>query len=759
MPGGTITMVDPTGVARDVAVDQVEAAQMQGFRIEGADERADRVVANAKEDTYGTTLGKVGAFAAGVNRAVTFGASDAIGAAIDPDQARHYTNLREVNPGLSTAGELAGTLITALPTGGESILAQGLARTPGAAVGRLGASIAEAGEGASALSQIGRSAAGAAFEGAAYGVGSGVTELALSDKPIDVERIGSVLSSHMLYGGGVGAAAGTIGKVAELGLGRARTALASREAHTVTDDLAQMDVKQLRAAREAEVDAIKTTHKAETEALEATRAVDKSAIADDIAALRREIKDSGQWATTKGVKLAAAEGKLSAAELGRISMKAEKQLAGLLDNPIGLAKNPTKALDALQRQENALVKLLDHSDDLRGAYVTDALGGKRVAALEAAPGLLEKNRALQAKIAKVSEPLPSVVMSSPRLEAIEAAKEALQVGAVKPGAFASIPQRMVEGSAFGTVAGVVGGMAIPGAGMLAPLVGGAVSKFLGEKVFGKLGAASSAQAAKATRTAQSFLGLAEKGTKAATPIATKVLSSVRYAEKGAELPRRKGTTDLEHHYEARANEVRKLVEHGPDGKTMMREDARARVAQHLGPIGTQFPQLADALEELAARRVTFLADRLPKKPDMFANQLGPETWRPSDMEMRKWARYVAGVENPDTIMDRVVTGGVSPEDAEVMRKVYPEMLADLQQQIFEQAGTAKKTIPYQRRLALSRLTGIAVDPLMDPRILNVIQTAHKAEEGTEGGTQGPRAAPQFGSISRPEPTPAQRRAG
>jgi len=738
----TTRMIDPHGVVRDIPAEQVSEATGAGFTPESDDQARVRIAKEIDHDRNTSVGGKINAVAYGGLRGLTLGASDVAMRAFGGDAAAEYLNgIREANPGFSMASELVGSLAL-----------------PGGIIGKGGGAATEG-----ALGAVARSIRGAATEGALYGAGSGVSELALSDKPLDVERVASVLSSHMLYGGVTGGAVGGAGKLAELGLSKARATLAAREGRAVVDDLAQLDVKQLSAARKTEIDAIRAEHRLETEALESTRKVDRETIADDIASLRREVKESNQWATTKDVKLAVVEGKLSAAELGRMGAKAERQLAGMLDNPIGLAKNPAKALDALQRQEHGLVTLLDHADDLRATYVVDGLGGKRAAALEAAPKLLEKNRSLQERIAKSMEAHPPVPTSSARLEAIDAAKDALAGSA---SSLASVPQRMLEGTAFGAVAGVVGNLAIPGAGLVAGIVGASVSKMLGEKVFGRLSSAASGQAARASKVAQQFLGHAERGVKASVPIASRVLASTRFSEgrnedrKQSKQSKPGGTHDVGRLFEKRAAEVRSLVEPGPDGTIQMREGARAKVASHLSPIGLQFPLLADALEEIAARRAVFLADKLPKKPDMFAHQIGPETWRPSDMEVRKWARYVAGVEDPQSIMDRVVDGSVSPEDAEVMRVVYPEMLADLQQQIIEQSSSAKTTIPYQRRLALSRLTGIAVDPTMDPRILAVIQAAHASEEGTDGGTQSPRAAPQFGSVSKAlgEPTAAQRRA-
>ena len=68
-------------------------------------------------------------------------------------------------------------------------------------------------------------------------------------------------------------------------------------------------------------------------------------------------------------------------------------------------------------------------------------------------------------------------------------------------------------------------------------------------------------------------------------------------------------------------------------------------------------------------------------------------------------------------------------------------------------------LPYYRRLALSLLLGVPLDPAMQPEILRQLQSSYGEEPQTEGGTQAPRTQAQFGSMSRPEGTPAQERAG
>jgi len=243
-------------------------------------------------------------------------------------------------------------------------------------------------------------------------------------------------------------------------------------------------------------------------------------------------------------------------------------------------------------------------------------------------------------------------------------------------------------------------------------------------------------------------------------LASKVLGAVRYApERENRSDPVQGKPTLVASFKARSEEIRSQTAFAPDGSTVMRPQARQAMAAQLAPIRAANPIMADRMETLAARRLEFLASKLPRRADLGTLQTGPDRYQPSDLEMRAFARYAAGVEDPGGIEERLAAGQITPEDAEVMRQVYPERLAEITRQIVEQLPTLRQTLPYPRRLALSILTGVAVDASMHPRVLAVLQSQYVSEEGTEGGTQAPRAQAQFGSVkSTDKATPAQERA-
>jgi len=800
MPGPeTIVVVDPQGNPRELSYDQAASALEQpGWRVQTDSDRRERLAGEAREDTYGGTSGKIAAGAAGVARGVTLGLSDV---AIDQlGGSEDLRGLRDTNPISSTVGEVAGAVATSFAAPGSM-----LARTPAGLAARAGSAIARSAEGAGVVARIGRIAAGGAFEGGAQGLGTGISEIALSEDPLTTEVALSTLRSNFLTGASIGAGAGLAATGLEKGLTKAKGLLdhvATRgvdSAGELADDLAGLGSKELRAAELAE-----------REALVTAQAARRASTVDDLTAYRQTVKEANPWLV------------ITDGEPSSLLSSSNKALRNAMNDPVGLAKNPASALKSLRVQEQALMRavddaeaiaarltagnkklardlgeelatLPDHIDSVeltgkaarrygsfadvkvpKGGSVnvprakvgefldaidSGAVQGSEAAAFKKLPDLLEANRSLQQKIEGAS--IPKAELTSSRLSEIADARDALTVGAKK-----GIGEQMLGGAAYSGAAGVAG--MIPGIGpLIAPFVGAKAAGLVGEQVFGRLATASKEAARRTSAAVGAFLDVTGKVLPVAPVLASKVLTSVAYAPPRAPADtasssstRTKATKKptLADLYRLRSEEIRSQVSHSSGG-AVMNSGARRAMADRLDPIRAHHPVLADRIETLAVRRLEFLASKLPRRPDLGGIATGPDLWQPSEMEMRTWARYAAAVEDPGGIEERLADGSVSPEDAEVMREVYPERLAELKRQILGELPALQKRLPYHRRLALTILTGIPVDPSMDPRVLSQLQASFTEEPGSEGGTQAPRAMPQFGSVKVEEPTPAQDRAG
>lgn len=718
MPG-PVNMVDIDGVTRQVAESDVQHWIDRGWRLETGADAAARTVDAANEEMFGGVGGTVRAVGAGVARGATLGLSDVAASALGgEDLRRQLEGIRKHNRIASFASEALGTLVP----GGAGALAA-----------RAGARIA--GTGGGALAQVARAGVRGTVEGGIIGAGQGVSELALSDDPLTAERIAAAIGSNVALGGVTGGVVGAAGKGLGLGLRRAKDKLdeiaarpqpGSDPTSVPVDDLASLDAKGLRAARKAELDR-----------LEAARAPERAQVADEIRSFRRELKESKLWLATKGADDAEVRA------IGKRTLSSDRALDRLLDDPRALAENPKSALRQLRIQEAALDDLVTkHGDNLRAKFASDT-SGTRMKALDFASIALEKNRALQARITELSAP-------SSRLTAIDDAL-AGRLGPKPTGVgVGDVVGDAALGYAVGAAVGIPGiGAVIGAARTLAPLVR-------------KLTKHQAELAARGSKAIGTLLDVGAKVGQRAPALASKTLTSVRFGDGDRKKPRpttRKKAKEptLAESYKARTSELRELTAPGPDGAPVMRIEARQTIADRIAPIRAVNALLADRIESTLARAIEFLSRMMPRKPGLPGMSIGPDNWQPSDMEMRTWARYVAAVDDPMGVVERLADGTVTPEDAQAMREVYPEMFAQIQAEIMMQLGELRATLPYERRLALSIFSGVPVDPVLDPRVLSRIQAAYAVEEGTDGGAQAPRAQPQFGSVSKPEPTAAQER--
>jgi hypothetical protein len=192
-PAQTITLTKG-GQAITVPIDQAGQLVTSGWAPESGEQAADRVTEEGREDVYGGTGGHALAFGVNALSGATLGASDAAFSALGSQDA--LRGLKEYNPGSALAGQVVGAIAPAF-VAPESLLA----KTPAGLTARLGARIAEAGEGASALGRVAYTAGAGVTEGALQNAGSYISDVALGDRDLSAEGFVGAMGKGALYGG------------------------------------------------------------------------------------------------------------------------------------------------------------------------------------------------------------------------------------------------------------------------------------------------------------------------------------------------------------------------------------------------------------------------------------------------------------------------------------------------------------------------------------------------------------------------------
>jgi uncharacterized protein YjiS (DUF1127 family) len=199
-----LNLVGPAGEPLTVPIDQAAPLLERGFRLETGADVAGRLSHEVKEEAFGGVSGAVAATGFGALRGATLGLSDVAFSA--GGMGDELQGLQEINPTLSTVGEIGGALGTAF-VAPQSLLA----KSPGALATRMGARVAEIGEGGSALAKHAYRTAGAALEGSAQSAGSYVSDVALGNKDLSADAFVGAMGKGALWGGVAGGALSVAG--------------------------------------------------------------------------------------------------------------------------------------------------------------------------------------------------------------------------------------------------------------------------------------------------------------------------------------------------------------------------------------------------------------------------------------------------------------------------------------------------------------------------------------------------------------------
>lgn len=203
MPDKKVNVVRPDGTVTSVTPEQAVKLQKIGYKLETENQAVDRSIEQTREDYYTSGQQKVETFWQGVASGASLGL-------VDPAMSDDGTKYRaQYNPKTRVAGEIAGAVIPAIASGGESAIASAARLMPAGALGAAGGAVSEAIGGVKGL------AAAGALEGAVAGAGQSITKASLDGEPITSESILAGAGWGTLWGMGLGAAAGTLGKAAE----------------------------------------------------------------------------------------------------------------------------------------------------------------------------------------------------------------------------------------------------------------------------------------------------------------------------------------------------------------------------------------------------------------------------------------------------------------------------------------------------------------------------------------------------------------
>lgn len=155
------------------------------------------------------------------------------------------------------------------------------------------------------------------------------------------------------------------------------------------------------------------------------------------------------------------------------------------------------------------------------------------------------------------------------------------------------------------------------------------------------------------------------------------------------------------------------------------------------------PATYNALIQRAMRSVEFLRSRAARPPTV-PNLFAPE-WNPTRLQMESFGASLSAVNDPYSVLEDMTRGFPSKEGVDALQAVYPALLGQLSQRLFEEFSNLGKRPGYSVRVNLSRLLQAPFDPSMDPAFVRSMQERSQAEPTEEG--EGEPIQPGVQSLS------------
>ena len=155
------------------------------------------------------------------------------------------------------------------------------------------------------------------------------------------------------------------------------------------------------------------------------------------------------------------------------------------------------------------------------------------------------------------------------------------------------------------------------------------------------------------------------------------------------------------------------------------------------------PATAAAMSVTVANAVRFLFEKMPRDASA-GGALFNRKWEPSSIELAKFERYLAAVENPMSVIDDLESGTLTREGVEALQRVYPDLYQRMHEQVTEHISE-NQDLAYDKRVQLGILLDIPADSSMLPSNIAALQqtfydkeqqrTAAVKEEGVIETTQ------------------------
>ena len=680
--------------------------------------------------------------------AATFGASDQAIAKFGGEEAQQaLRERRQRNALAATAGTVAGVVVPTLASGGTSLAAKGVsagvktASTAGKVVEgvtakQLAKILQETGKKKLAKDVILKSipkTAGSAVEGAAYGVGQLISEEALGTADFNAENLVSHVGMGALIGGAAGGILGSVealvpviknSKIVDVASKKINTNIDKSFAGAKLSGMTTSSIEKLKATPwgtsvynnipKFYKDNIKLKALDSTEAILKKTSTQLDDIGNQIGKAAEEVDDilratNPQLLPTR--QKVAANVQKSLEELrdsfkNNPDLNAKKSLKKInkriksWDEWLYSTDNVPITATELRLLKTDLQKVAKWNKSIDQIPLDGKLDRKVAEAiknefLSLADSVSTVDNALGAKLRQLNLDYATALTISENITSKVAKEASKDILGLKDILIADVATQL------------------PGAGMLgaAALVG---KKFIESDFRRKVTLLADVE--KFNKLADSKIARGVKGfftgpKKAAIPLSTKVL-----LESNLILPKEDGKKPKKPENKKEAFKQIKdsliSIQENPD-KLVKHLETNALISTEAAPM------TGGLVNSTVTAGISFLASKLPRNASSSIGMF-PREYEPSSIELAKFERYVAAVENPMSVIEDLESGTITREGVEALRTVYPNMYARIQSQVMEQIQQ-HPNMAYAKKIQLGILLDVPSDVSLNPENITALQ--------------------------------------
>lgn len=729
------------------------------------------------EAEYGGLGGGLAAAGLGALRGASLGLSDPLIAGIGGEGARRaLENYQEANPGSSLAGEVGGVVLPAFFTGGEGAIGTGakVLSAPTRVVGTVGRgaeALAGGIVGTEARSVLGRVAqkalikgAGLGGEAAIYGIGNEISDAAIHDHELTAEKLWAGAGRGALLGAGLGAAAGTVGQLAREGanslakVARSPSVSAWLEKQSLVSTGRAAGVNK-RIATKAETfgdfDQMRRVWRDEAPGLVGKRSFSHMTSEDLAQAAESGLQRDGQKLQSLLEKaddslIAKAPEKLPKAidvidDIERAADRIEGSKLGsgaVVNRMRGLAEDARRIYGLVDAEGQIVPQMAEtrwglqqmHAfrvdvDKAIGKFVPEMSGFK--AELADVRRGLEKRLVSQMEEAGGQSLKDAYLASKGKLQAWYTLRDATKNAAAggSSNRFFGLSEQLgglVGGPIGGAVGGPIGHLIGAGVGSMAAHAVRTRGDFIAASLLNhvsQLGALERASGLVDNRIQAGIRGFLNRGTQVAS-------IARRESEKVAAKDKRE---------QARTVRIAQAVTH-----LATNDDARIQhVSASIGPLDAHAPSVATHAALKAQQSIFNLAQRAPK-PFFSGRSLTPnaEKLHYSSMQVYQFGQYVAGYEDPLSLLDDMKAGYIDPNKLLGMQENHPRIYEQMHDELWNQLQEHDEELTWDQKKLASIFFGLPTDDALDRGFIRRIQQgaaqqADQPQDQQQGGGRRP----------------------